>query len=58
MIPEQQISMAQRAVAIPMLGWRLRVEASHTGRFDTMSGLRHTLRPHGQSPLPLSALGL
>ena len=46
MIPEQQIGMAQRAVAIPTRGWRLRVEARHTCRFGTMmdSGVPLTSR--------------
>ena len=45
-------SLTQCAVAIPALEWRLRVEASGTSRFDTTMDLGHTIRPHGQSPLP------
>jgi hypothetical protein len=41
----QQTSLPQRAVAISTHGWRLRVEARHTSRFETMIDSGYNLRP-------------
>jgi len=46
--------MAQRAVAIRALGWRLRVEAGLTNRFGNTMQPRTSQGVVGQSPLPRS----
>ena len=49
---EAQVHLASKLQSPSTLGWRLRVEVSHTYRFETTVTLGQTIRPHGQSPLP------